>query len=227
MTNTVDDPQLTILAAQLIAETDALPVKNTATMRRIRRKYSWKLKAADADFVLALARTLIKQAGMRWVAHELIANHPLAFKSITEEVLEEFGQGINSWYSVDDFARTLAGPAWREGQVRDERIRKWAESDDPWWRRAALVSTVAWNVRSQGGKGDAPRTLEICSLLARDRDDMVVKAMSWALRELVIHDAKAVSDFLSEYEDELAARVKREVKNKLLTGYKNPKQHPR
>jgi 3-methyladenine DNA glycosylase AlkD len=53
---------------------------------------------------------------------------------------------------------------------------------------------------------------------------MVAKALSWALRELVVHDAKAVQRFLDEHEEVLAARVKREVKNKLRTGLKNPKQ---
>jgi len=68
------------------------------------------------------------------------------------------------------------------------------------------------------------RTLDVCRMLVNDRDDMVVKAMSWALRELVVHDAGAVSEVLSEHEDELAARVKREVRNKLRTGLKNPKR---
>ena len=102
--------------------------------------------------------------------------------------MEELGQGINSWWTMDSFARTLSGPAWRDGLVRDELIVKWAHSPDLWWRRAALVSTVAFNVRSQGGKGDMPRTLSICRLLVADHEDMVVKALSWALRELVYFD---------------------------------------
>ena len=53
---------------------------------------------------------------------------------------------------------------------------------------------------------------------------MVVKAMSWALRELVVHDADAVDQFLNEYKGALAARVQREVRNKLRTGLKNPGQ---
>jgi len=118
----------------------------------------------------------------------------------------------------------LAGPAWLNGQVSDELIYRWGLSEDRWWRRAALVSTVALNVRSQGGTGDVPRTLEVCRLLVDDHDDMVVKAMSWALRELVVHDADAVREFLSKYEDVLAARVKREVRNKLTTGLKNPRR---
>lgn len=41
--------------------------------------------------------------------------------------------------------------------------------------------------------------------------------------ERVIHDSEAVARFLKENEHVLAARVKREVKNKLATGLKNPK----
>jgi 3-methyladenine DNA glycosylase AlkD len=84
------------------------------------------------------------------------------------------------------------------------------------------VSTVALNVRSRGGTGDVPRTLAVCRLLVDDDDDMVVKAMSWALRELVVHDPDAVRAFLRAHGDALAARVKREVTNKLRTGLKNP-----
>jgi 3-methyladenine DNA glycosylase AlkD len=54
-----------------------------------------------------------------------------------------------------------------------------------------------------------------------DHDDIVAKAISWALRELIVHDPAAVRDFLERYADQLAARVKREVKNKLETGLKN------
>ena len=106
----------------------------------------------------------------------------------------------------------------------DELIVKWAHSPDLWWRRAALVSTVAFNVRSHGGKGDTRRTLLICQLLAEDHEDMVVKALSWALRKLVYFDRQAVEGFLWEYDEILAGRVKREVGSKLRTGLKNPRK---
>jgi hypothetical protein len=48
--------------------------------------------------------------------------------------------------------------------------------------------------------------------------------LSWALRVLVQHDPDAVSGFLAEHEEALAARVKREVRNKLATGLKNPRR---
>lgn len=210
------------LAAAMDAELRALPVQNTPNARAVRRKYSQRLKQSPPEFVLGLARELFKAYGPRWAAYEMIAAHKPAFQSLGEAEIEEFGQGINSWWTVDAFARTLSGPAWLHGQVSDALIHKWARSDDLWWRRAALVSTVAWNVRSQGGPGDAPCTLAVCRMLAADHEDMVVKALSWALRELVVHDPGAVHGFLEQHKQVLAARVKYEVENKLKTGLKNP-----
>lgn len=79
-------------------------------------------------------------------------------------------------------------------------------------------------MRSHGGYGDVSRTLAVCDLLADDGDDMLVKAMSWALRALVPHDPDAVREFLDANEDVLAARVKREVRHKLTTGLKTPRR---
>lgn len=211
------------VATEIDAEIRALPIQNTPSMRTIRHKYSRQLEQASPELVLNLARELLKKPGYRWVAYELIQNHKAAFWEL-EVMLEELGRGIDSWWTVDAFARTLAGPAWLKGQVPDELIHKWARSKDRWWRRAALVSTVALNVRSHGGMGGVPRTLSVCRLLVDDHDDMVVKAMSWALRELVVHDPGAVCEFLSEHEDVLASRAKREVRNKLKTGLENPRR---
>ncbi len=212
------------VASEIDAEIRALSVRNTANGRAIRRKYSRMLKQASPEFILELARELLENYGYRWLPYELIQNHRAAFQSIGEAELEQLGRGINSWWSVDTFARSLAGPAWLNGQVSNELIHKWAHSEDRWWRRASLVCTVALNMRSQGGMGDVPRTLEVCRFLVDDHDDMVLKAESWALRQLVVHDPDAVQKFLSEYEDILAARVKREVRNKLTTGLKNPRR---
>ncbi len=210
------------IAREIDHQIQALPVNNTPNQRTVRRKYSRLLQNAQPEYILALARVLLDHFDHRWIGYELIQNHNETFQKLGEIELEELGQGINSWGSVDSFARILAGPAWLEGQISDQEIREWARSPDHWWRRAALVSTVALNMRSQCGAGDVTRTLEICRMLAGDQDDMVTKALSWALRELVPHDPGAVREFLNQYEGELAARVKREVRNKLTTGLKNP-----
>jgi 3-methyladenine DNA glycosylase AlkD len=212
------------LASAFDAEHRALAVHKTGTERAICHKYSVLIRQAPAEYVLAFARELLFNYGHRWQAYELIAGHKTAFQRLQANELEELGQGINSWWATDSFARTLSGPAWRDGLISDELIVRWANSQDLWWRRSALVSTVAFNIRSQGGKGDVTRTLAICQILVADREDMVVKALSWALRELVYFDTQAVEGFLKKHEHVLAGRIKREVGSKLRTGLKNPRR---
>ena len=173
--------------------------------------------------MLALARELVRSDEDRWLAYELIASHA-GFGRLSEHKLEELGRGVNSWWTVDAYARTLTGPAWLNGQISAQTIRRWADAPDLWWRRVALVSTVALNTRSQGGPGDTVRTLAVCRRLVADRTDLVAKAMSWALRALVPHDPRAVQRFLCQHQHEVASLVVREVTNKLRTGLKNPRR---
>ncbi len=101
-------------------------------------------------------------------------------------------------------------------------IMGWTRSADRWWRRAALVSTVALSRR--GGVDDVRKTFRTCAALVSDRDDMVVKALSWALRELGKKHPEKASKFLADHRRDLAARVIREVENKLTTGLKDPRR---
>ena len=212
------------VAKDIFDDIQKVQVKNTPNLRIIRKKYSKKLENAAPEQILDFARYFINNYNYRWIAFELIRYHKTAIKIIGVKELKEFGTEINSWGAVDIFAGFLAGPAWQHGQVSDELINEWAHSEDRWRRRTALVCTVALNRRSMGGTGDIPRTLNVCRLLVDDKDDMVVKAMSWALRELIPHDVDAVRKFIKKHEDVLASRVKREVNNKLTTGLKNPKR---
>jgi 3-methyladenine DNA glycosylase AlkD len=211
------------VASEFDAEVRALARRNIPNVRKISRRYAQRLKDHPPDFVLAVVSILVRDYGYRGPAYEVLAGHRAAFRSVGATEIEALGQGIDSWMAVDEFARILSGPAWLRGQISDAVITRWAYSADLWWRRAALVSTVALNMRSHGGPGDVPRTLAICRLLVADHEDMVVKALSWALRELVPHDSQAVEAFLQEHDAELAARIKREVRNKLTTGLKNPR----
>ena len=215
-------PDPKIVAREHVEAYRALPIKRAKYIWPLRRRFARSLQDASPEYVLKVAGELFYNYANPGHTTSLLMFHKGAFQTLGEREIEEFGQGINSWGTVDTFARRLAGPAWLQGQISDETIHKWARSDNRWWRRAALVSTVALNVRSKGGYGDVPRTLEVCKRLVADHDDMVVKALSWALRELVVHDPDAVRAFLRENEAILAARVKREVKNKLTKGLKNP-----
>jgi hypothetical protein len=207
-------------AERLRAEDEPL---TAAVLHRLRRAFSKDIARCDGRTVIAIACQLAgtpRLRGRRVISCALVGQHPGALAVLGVKELERLGAGFASWGDVDVFGCLVAGRAWRDGAIRDATIHRWARSSDRWWRRAALVATVPLNVRAQGGQGDAKRTLAVCTLLVQDRDDMVIKGLSWALRELAVRDPRAVTAFLTKHGDVLDARVRREVRSKLLTGLK-------
>src|SRR5581483_6592509 len=173
-------PPMTVaqLASEIELAAAALPVRNAPALRAIRREYSRRLKALPPDILMELGTALIARRNVhRFMGDELIAGRPDAMALLDRPRLEQLGAGMSSWDQVDCFACCLSGPAWREGRISDKTVLEWAHSDDRWWRRAALVSTVPLNLKARGGKGDPARTLRISTVLLDDRDDMVVKAL--------------------------------------------------
>ncbi|MDQ2938100.1 MAG: DNA alkylation repair protein [Acidobacteriota bacterium] len=218
--------QVETLTREILTRVQTLPSPNTSAIRNVRRQFSKRMANAEPQLVLELALRLIDLPGFefRFIAYELVQQHRAAFSHLDAPAIEKLGKDIDSWVAVDCFACYLAGPAWRERQINDSVVRRWSRSKDRWWRRAALVATVPLNNKTRGGSGDPVRTLDICRLLMGDRDPMVVKAMSWALRELAKRNPHVVREFLRKEQDELAPQVVREVDNKLATGLKNPRK---
>lgn len=227
-TKEVNGQSINDLEKEIIARLSALTLPDTQTIRNLRREFSKRLAKLPPQLIVDLALKLVGRSEFvpRFIAYELVQHHKEAIQSLTAKSLSYLGQGIDNWAAVDTFACYLSGPSWREGQIADALIQRWARSQDRWWRRAAVVSTVALNNKARGGRGDATRTLMICEMLLADRDDMVVKALSWALRELSKRDPETVRKFLHDHESTLAPRVTREVNNKLQTGLKNPRPKP-
>jgi 3-methyladenine DNA glycosylase AlkD len=206
------------LADELDERLCALAVPTTQSIRAIRREFSKRVRNWTGEAVLLASLALVERH--RWVAYELVYHHPSGLSRLDAETVIELGGRLDSWGAVDAFGRYISGPAWQQDVVSDAFIQSWAGSPDHWWRRAALVSTVPLNLRAAGGTGDTKRTLSICARLIDDRDDMVVKGLSWALRELVVWDPVAVRRFVADHDDRIAARVRREVTSKLETGLK-------
>ncbi len=191
--------------------------------RPIVRFYSAKFKKSPPGEVLEFAKMLnaTRILEAQQIGFEILDKHKPAKRSLGIDDLLELGEGLDNWVSTDNFAVLLAGYTWREGQISDEIVEKWATSDDKWWRRAAVASTISLNQKSRGGFGDVHRTLKICRLVATDKDDMIAKAVSWSLRELTVWDSTAVTDFINRNETILHKRVIREVRRKIDTGLKS------
>lgn len=218
----VGKPQIALLARQVSRELRKLEAVNAESLRAVRRELSAQVEAISPRDTIRLAFEILDAAppGAFPVVFELLWYHPTALAAIRIADLKRIGRDMSGWGEVDCFSG-IAGVAWRNGQITEAAVHRWAHSESRWWRRAALVSTVPLNMKSQGGSGDAKRTLAVCRLLVDDRDDMVVKAMSWALRALSTREPKRVAEFVEKHKDKLAARVVREVRNKLNTGRKD------
>ncbi|MEZ4585631.1 MAG: DNA alkylation repair protein [Gemmatimonadales bacterium] len=211
---------MTVIGADRIrARIRAAPSRSVPALRPIRRALSRELAGLSGREVLALLEELdgLAPEVPRWLGYELAFHHEAALEALSATRLERLGRGLSSWGDVDPFGCYLSGPAWERGRIDDRRVLRWAGSPNRWWRRIALVSTVPLNRR---GHAAPLRTLAVCERLVADRDEMVVKAMSWALRALGVRDPASVRKFLGQHGPALAARVRREVTHKLDTGRK-------
>ena len=192
-------------AATIAKHLDLLPEgSRMRDVRDVRMYYSHLYRHAPPEVILAIAENLIFKQGYRLIPYELIYYHPGTIELLTPQSVEALGKGINDWSSSDIFARYIAGPTWLSDIISDDMIEKWLDSSNPWWRRAALVSTIYLH-------GDVDRMFTYCQRLVHDPEDSIIKAISWVLREALRYDQSGVIDFLANNEDHLAPRIKVEV----------------
>lgn len=186
-----------------------------------------ELKVQTKNYSLAdklhLAKSLIDKDifELQQLAYEYLDSNKKVLKSLKARDINDLGRNLDNWLSVDYYSALIVGFAWREKLISIDKVKKYFESDNSWQRRIPIVATVSLNQKARGGTGDSEQTLEICKLAIDDHEDMIVKALSWALRELAKVDKEPVAEFILKYKDRLHKKVLREVTNKLETGKKN------
>jgi 3-methyladenine DNA glycosylase AlkD len=193
-------------------------------VRRVARRYARDLKADPTQAVaVALALVARKNHDARQVAYEILGAIPAARDDLSVRQLEALFDGNDNWAAVDGFCSALSGPQYSAGILEARVLEGWARSRDPWMRRAALATVAtAFQRASLRARSPVAPSARVCAMLVDDRHDHVVKALSWALRNLASRDRPLVERFVAEHDARLAARVKREVLRKLTTGTKNP-----
>ena len=99
---------------------------------------------------------------------------------------------INNWDLVDSSAPHIAG-AWLLERDRTP-LYKFAESENLWERRIAIISTQYFIRRN-----DFADTLRIAEILLEDREDLIHKAVGWMLREIGNRDLPVEENFLGKH----------------------------
>lgn len=190
-----------------------------AVTSEIRKKYGPGSPREWIGLCKALVATSVFECQV--LAFEMIGRDRKLMDALEFRDLQDVGKNLDNWASVDHYSVGIYGVLWGKGVVEDSHIYALLRSDNFWDRRVAVVSTVALNLKSRGGKGDTVRTIGVCQAVVDDHQEMIQKALSWALRELSKRDPVAVRLFLERTQNRLANRVLREVNHKLDFGTKN------
>jgi len=99
---------------------------------------------------------------------------------------------INNWDLVDISAHKIIGSYLLLGNKN--KLYTLAKSNDLWERRIAIVSTFCFIK-----KGLFNETFQIASMLLKDKEDLIHKAVGWMLREVGKKDILALEQFLKKY----------------------------
>lgn len=192
-------------------------------LKLVLKELKVQTKDYSLDDKLELAKALINEHvfELQQMAFEYLNSNKKVLKMLSEKDIVELGQNLDNWLSVDYYSAFIVGFAWREKIITIEKVKNYFDSEDFWIRRIALVATVSLNQKARGGQGDSKQTLEICKLAVDDHQEMIVKALSWALRELAKIEKEPVAEFIEKYKERLHIKVLREVTSKLETGRKN------
>jgi len=105
---------------------------------------------------------------------------------------------INNWDFMDRAAPRVVGSYLYDYDKPREILYKLAQSDNPWERRTAIVST-AWFIR----KGELDDTFKIAEMLLGDDHEYVQKAIGTWLRHAGKQDQQKLLAFLEKHAPEM------------------------
>jgi 3-methyladenine DNA glycosylase AlkD len=198
----------------------------TPDLQAIARAWQQAHPQVRPDELLALVEALWRGPSQeeRVCAMLLLLRFPRLARTLHWEHFDRWRRLIDNWGLDDLLATKVFGP-W----VLAEPTRRLAHLDtliadpDVWSRRLALVATVPLN-RSRAGPATPELTFGLIDQVKCERDPMITKAVSWALRELAKGQPERVAAYLDANRGILAALAVREVQNKLRTGLKSGKE---
>lgn len=124
---------------------------------------------------------------------------------------------LDTWEATDGLAHYLADWVGADFTSRSDRLRSMVRSRHLWTRRLAVVTASQLNRRGLG----VDLTVELVDQVRAERDPMITKAVSWALRELAVASPQTAAEYLEKRAEELPALAVRETRNKLRTGRKS------
>ncbi|KAF0133769.1 MAG: hypothetical protein FD145_1085 [Candidatus Saganbacteria bacterium] len=142
-------------------------------------------------------------------------------KQIKEDIIGKVDGWINyieNWETCDQLA-TVINFLFAQNTKLLKILDKWSKSENFWRRRfvLAVCSTLNHKGNSSIHNDDSivDEVLKICQNLITDSEEMVEKALHWAIRETSKKDPEKVLQFLLKNKNKMKPRIVKESAKKL------------
>lgn len=169
---------------------------STSEFREIAKKFRQAFKELDSKDRFELAKRFFRSgyAGQMSLGTALLRLSVKEMKPRDFRVLEEVGDCLNNWGTVDGFCIDVLQPLLLAHPDEILKIlRKWNKSESLWKRRGSVVVFT----RSIGASGKfTDETLELCDGLIWDEEDYVRKGVGWALKDTMRGDKRKVLEYV-------------------------------
>ncbi|HXI30247.1 MAG TPA: DNA alkylation repair protein [Vicinamibacterales bacterium] len=156
----------------------------TAAMRALARAiHDAHRDAWSIDEAMAFADALIvdRHLEVKSLGIEVVARYRRDFAPRLLPAWKRWLSGNHSanWATTDAICGALIGPLIVSRPALDARLRAWSRDRNMWVRRASIVGLIP---RARRGES-LDLVYEIAGRLHADREDLIQKAVGWALRE--------------------------------------------
>jgi 3-methyladenine DNA glycosylase AlkD len=154
------------------------PMRDLAREIYLANRERWSVDdaAAFADSLITDRYLEVKSVGI-----EVLARYRHAFAPRLLRLWKRWLAGNHSanWATTDAMCGSLIGPLLIRHPALAEQMRSWSRHRNMWVRRASMVGLIP--LARKGAALDA--LYDIAWTLHRDEEDLIQKAVGWALRE--------------------------------------------
>lgn len=191
------------------------------SLRRMARAWVKANKHASMDDVTRLAAWLWESDWHeeRSLAIMLLEYHSAQLTLDHVLLIEKMINEAAGWAHLDAIATTLAGALIENDPSMLEYLPIWAESDNFWVRRAAVLAQIR---QFRRGKGDFDLFTRLTVPMFNEGKDwskeerfFIRKAIGWSLRELAQARPDLVFDFVQQHRHAMSGLTLREATRKL------------
>ena len=123
------------------------------------------------------------------------------------EFTESLLRRCHTWDHVDWLSTKVAGAVVERYPETKPTLRRWANDDYFWVRRAALLALLD---ALRAGRGDFDLFAQLAAPMLEEREFFIRKAIGWVLREVSKERPALTSGFLQEHVDRVSGLTLRE-----------------